>query len=204
MVNRMSKRIDFYVPDAYADMVTEFMAAQDRKGLSLALLVSMAIRAYGMNDIVVPLAMGTAPVRQNVSTYGEALTKRGRGRPKKSETNFEQPRTEDKDQTKFGEQKIEPEAKQSEAADRVASGRKEQVDNSSYEPFAVDEYAKAKENVPGPAGRDNASGNNPSFEPSSEKSKERSGWSDDAFDGIDPDFNPDGGIDNVFELLQNG
>lgn len=201
----MSKRVQIYVPDSYYDMVTEFLNAQGNKGISLAVLISNAIRLYGVTDIVLP-TLTSAPVSDHSAQMGRYLSAepsvRKRGRPKKSETNFEQPRTEDRDQTKFGEQKIEPEAKQSEAADRAASGRKEQVDNSSYEPFGDDPYAKDQRNVPVTARRDNTSGNNPSFEPSSEKSKERTGWSDDAFDGIDPDFNPDGGIDNVFELLQ--
>lgn len=209
---RMSKRVVICVPDSYVNMVERFMSAQAHKGLSFSVLVAMAMKSYGATDIIGPALMGSglssisASHLASLSSGGlDASTpKRRRGRPKKSETNFEQPRTDDEDQTKFGEQKIEPEAKQSETADRAASGRKEQVDNSSYEPFGNDPYAKDQRNVPGPAGRDNASGNNPSFEPSSEKSKEHSGWSDDAFDGIDPDFNPDGGIDNVFELLQNG
>ena len=202
----MSKRMDFYVPDAYADMVSEFMAAQDRKGLSLALLVSMAIRAYGMNDIVVPLAMGSGPVRQNVSSYGEDLTKRRRGRPKKSETNFIQERPAsveaNTNQKKFDEPKVEPKA-EGETKPKAAEPVKEQVNTSSYDPFAVDEYAKARENVPNISERENTETRS-DFAPTSNKegSKEHSGWSDDAFDGIDPDFNPDGGIDNVFELLQ--
>ena len=211
---RMSKRIVICVPDSYVNMVERFMSAQAHKGLSFSVLVAMAMKSYGATDIIGPALMGSglssisASHLASLSSGGlDASTpKRRRGRPKKSETNFIQERPAsveaNTNQKKFDEPKVEPKA-EGETKPKAAEPVKEQVDTSSYDPFAVDEYAKARENVPNISKRENTETRS-DFAPTSNKegSKEHSGWSDDAFDGIDPDFNPDGGIDNVFELLQ--
>lgn len=193
----MSKRIDFYVPDAYADMVTEFMAAQDRKGLSLAVLVGMAIRAYGMNDIVAPSVMGLNLVGQDVSTYGEAVVKRKRGRPKKSPERIieDVPRRAEGVAAEYaakpGKEPVkhsDDEEKQTKAPKVTSDVSQRDVPNSLPGSSRVYDPEPVSEEKP--------------YQPYKEEgAKERSGWSDDAFDGIDPDFNPDGGLDNVFELL---
>lgn len=186
----MSKRYVVCVPDSYVDMVNEFMAAQAHKGLSFAVLVSMAVRTYGVNDIIVSSLMGRSAAEPSSipAVLSEPVfeePKKKRGRPRKSETSSPK-------EASVTVEKKEP------VTISLEENQKPAPKTEDASPNSVPNISKEEPRA------ESSSGNESSYNPYQEETKtakERSGWSDDAFDGIDPDFNPDGGLDNVFELL---
>ena len=189
---RMSKRVVICVPDAYVDMVDQFMSAQACKGLSFSVLVAMAMKSYGANDIIGPALMGSglSPISaSHLSSFSSDVIspKRKRGRPKKSETSSVSERSVPVSERSVAE---------GEPKNRVAKPKEEPVVVSAMEAEGLSEIPQEQDMKADVPDRVEVS-----KESSTARGSERSGWSEDAFDGLDPDFNPDGGLDNVFELL---
>ena len=197
----MAKRIQIYVPDQYADTVSAFLDAQAHKGLSFAVLCSMAAKAYGMNDIIAPAIAGAtlSPQRKDTA-YGigavsnlnqraegdNVLKKRGRPR-KEQKTEVFIPVKEEVQPTVESKPVSKPKAE--EKVEAPASNIVENV--RTEEPSVYIEDTLGVKNQ-----------NGSTFTPSKDDAmKDHRGWKDDAFDGIDPDFNPDGGLDNIAELF---
>lgn len=188
----MSKRYVVCIPDSYVDMVEQFMAAQAHKGLSFAVLCSMAAKAYGMNDIIAPAIAGASlfgQVKDAEHLAVEAAPKRRRGRPKKSE-------------------QILPEVSEGNASKRDASKNTPEV-VSDREVKEIEPEVSVQTPSPKPAAyieKENTFTDTSVFSDAPKEhrtltEKSAHGWADDAFDGLDPDFNPDGGLDDVFDLL---
>lgn len=201
----MSKRIVICVPDSYVNMVERFMSAQAHKGLSFSVLVAMAMKSYGATDIIGPALMGSGLSSISASHLASLFSggldastpKRKRGRPKKSPERIieDVPRRAEGVAAEYaakpGKEPVkhsDDEEKQTKAPKVTSDVSQRDVPNSLPGSSRVYDPEPVSEEKP--------------YQPYKEEgAKERSGWSDDAFDGIDPDFNPDGGLDNVFELL---
>lgn len=208
----MSKRVVICVPDAYVDMVERFMAAQAHKGLSFSMLVAMAMSSYGETDIIgpaimnVPFASPSSSILSSVSVDPATVpAKRKRGRPKKSPERIieDVPKRAESVAAEDAAKRIEEPVHEPAVREETNKQDKVQKDVSS-KPVPDISYKEPGVSVPPEEEKPyQPYKEEPLYAPRSDKSsqKERSGWSDDAFEGIDPDFNPDGGLDNVFELL---
>ena len=197
----MSKRYVVCIPDSYIEMVEQFMAAQAHKGLSFAVLCSMAAKAYGMNDIIAPAIAGAtlSPQRKDIAyatgavsnlnqnTEGDNVPKK-RGRPRKEQkTEVFTPVKEEVQPTVTPKPVLEPKAE--EKVEAPASNITPNIKTEEPSVYIEDTLGVRNQN-------------GSTFTPSKDDAmKDHRGWKDDAFDGIDPDFNPDGGLDNIAELF---
>lgn len=188
----MSKRVQIYVPDSCYDAITDFFAVQGNKGMSLAVMVTHMINIYGMEDVVLSSLSGVRSVEPvlNNSTVFEAAPKRKRGRPKKSEQSVSSKNMRAAEEC----QQEKEDVIQIEDSDKTS--QKDIPQNISPKP-AFEE----KEEVSIPKSPVSTPNNNFSQGIFRNGHSEKSGWSDDAFEGIDPDFNPTGAIDDVAALF---